>query len=88
MRFSFFTDKNLNFVCQLFNDNGNEKPWKDLKIEIYLKNTHKIYWLEITDALPKTWKDILWKTKGLQKNSVIFGHHIERKSQICILTNK
>ena len=43
VRFSFFTDKNLNFVGQLFNDNGNEKPWKDLKIEIYLKNTHKIY---------------------------------------------
>ena len=34
--FSFFTDKNLNFVGQLFNDNGNKKPWKDLKIEIYL----------------------------------------------------
>ena len=43
VRFSFFTDKNLNFVGQLFNDNGNEKVWKDLKIEIYLKNTHKIY---------------------------------------------
>ena len=40
--FSFFSDKNLNFIGQLFNDNGNTKPWKDLKIEFHLKDTHKI----------------------------------------------
>ena len=32
--FSFFSDKNLNFIGQLFNDNGNIKPWKDLKIKL------------------------------------------------------
>ena len=71
----------------MFNDNGKIKPWKDLKIEFHLKDTHKIYWLQIIDALPKTWKDIILKDKGNAKNLVIFDHHIVRKSHICSLKN-
>ena len=51
---TFFSDKNLNFIGQLFNNNGNITPWEDIKIEFYLKDTQKIYWLQITDALPKS----------------------------------
>ena len=85
VHFSFFSDKNLNFIGQLFNDNGNIKPWKDLKIEFHLKDTHKIYWLQIIDALPKTWKDIILKNERNAKNLVIFDHRIRRNSQICSL---
>ena len=45
VHFSFFPDKNLDLIGQLFNDDGNIKPWKDLKIEFHIKDTHKIYWL-------------------------------------------
>ena len=72
----------MNFIGQLFNDNGNIKPWKDLKIEFHLKDTRKIYWLQIIDALPKTWKDIILNNKGNAKGLVIFDHHIVRNSQI------
>ena len=82
VRFYFFSDKNLNLIGQLFNDNGNIKPWKDLKVEFHLKDTHKIYCLQIIDALPKTWKDIILKDKGNAKNLVTFDHHIVRNSQI------
>ena len=58
VNFSFFFDKSLNFVGQLFNVNGSIKPWKDFKKEFHPKDTHKIYWLQIIDALPKTWKKI------------------------------
>ena len=67
------------------NDNGNIKLWKDLKIEFHLEDTHKIYRLQIIDALPKTWKDIILKDKGNTKKVVIFDHHIVRNSQICSL---
>ena len=30
VHFSFFSDKNLNFIGQLLNDNGNIKPCKDI----------------------------------------------------------
>ena len=83
----FFSGKNLNFIGKLFSDTGNIKPWKDLKIEFHLKDTHKIYWLQIIDALPKTWKDIILKNKGNTKNLVTFDHHIVRNSQICSLNN-
>ena len=82
VHFSFFSDKNLNFIGQWFNDNGNIKPWNDLKIELHLKDTHKIYWLQIIDALPKTWKDIILNDKENAKSLVIFEHHIVRHSKI------
>ena len=85
VHFSFFSDKNLNFIGQLFNDNGNINPWEDMKIEFHLKDTHKIYWLEFIYALPKSWKDIILKNKGNAKDLVIFDRHIVRKSQICSL---
>ena len=66
----------------MFNDNGNIKPWNDLKIEFHHQDAHKIFWLQIIDALPKTWKDIILKDKGNAKNLVIFDHHIVRNSQI------
>ena len=80
-----FSDKNLNFIGQLFNDNGNIKPWKDIKTEFRLKDTHQIYSLKIIDALPKSWNDIILKDKENAKNLVIFYHCIIRKSHICSL---
>ena len=66
--FSFFSDIIFDFIGQLFDDNGNIKSWKDSKIEFHLKNTHKIYWLQIIDALLKIWKDIILKDKWNAKD--------------------
>ena len=87
MHFSFFSDKKLNIIGQLFNDNRKIKPWEDIKIEFHLKDTQKIYWLKVNDALPKLWKDAILKDKGNAKNLVISDHHIVRKSEICSLNN-
>ena len=54
----------------------------DLKREFHIKETHKIYWLQIIYALPKTWKDIILNDNGNAKSIVIFDHHIVRNSQI------
>ena len=75
----------MNFIGQFLNDNGNIKPSKYTKIEFYLKDTHKIYWLQVIDTLSKTWKDIILKNKGNAKKLVIFDRHIVRKSQIYSL---
>ena len=78
----FFSDKNVNVIGQLFNDNKNIKLWKNTEFEFHLKDTHKIYWLQIIDALPKTWKDVILKDKGNAKYLVIFDHHVVRNSQM------
>ena len=59
--------------------------WEDIKIEFHLKDTQKIHWLQIIDALPKSWKDAILKDKGNPKSFVIFDLQIVRKSQICSL---
>ena len=69
----------------MFNDNGKIKPWENIKIESHLKDSQKIEWLQIIDALPKSWKDVILKDKENAKNLVIFDHLIVRKSQICSL---
>ena len=56
--FSFFSNKN--FIDQLCDIDENIKPWHNIKIEFYLKDTRKIYWLQIIHALPKTWKEDLF----------------------------
>ena len=68
MHFSFFSDKNLNFIGQLYNDNESIKPWKDFKIELHLRDTHKIYWSQIIDDLSKAWKRYYIERQGMQKN--------------------
>ena len=86
VHFSFFSDKNLNFIGQLFKENGNIKPWEDIKIEFHLKDTQKKYWLQIIDAVPKSWKDAILKDKGNAKNLDIFDHQTVRKCKTCSLS--
>ena len=92
MHFSFFFLAK-NFITQLFNDNGNIKPWEDIKTAFYLKDIHKRYWLQIIDALPRMWKDMKnvskrMKNKGHIKRLVIFDHDFVGKSQICGLEKR
>ena len=63
----------------------NLKSSENIKIEFHLKDTHKIYWLQIIDVLPKRWKDIILRGKGNIKKLLIFDHHIVRKCQIYSL---
>ena len=69
----------------MFNENGNIKPLEDIKIEFHFNDTQKIYWLQIIDALPKSWKDAIFKNKGNTQNVVIFDHNIVRRYQVCSL---
>ena len=84
VHFSFFWQK-VELYYQSSNDNGTIKPWKDIKIEFHFKDTHKIYWLQIIDASPKMWKDIILQDKRNAKNLIIFWLHIVKNSQICSL---
>ena len=64
----FFSYKNLELYCQLFNDNRNINSLKDSNMEFHLKATHKIYWLQVIVAFLKIWKGIIFKDKGNIEN--------------------
>ena len=49
-------------------------------MEFHLTDTQKIYWLQIIDTFPRSWKDTTLKDKRNAKKLVIFDHHIVRKS--------
>ena len=55
--FSSFAIKNINFVGQLFHRNDKTKLWDYIKSEYNLESKLKDRWIELSDALPKLWKD-------------------------------
>ena len=55
------------------------KPWEDINMEFHLKDTQKIYCLQIIHTFPRSWIDTTLKDKRNAKKLVIFDHHIVRK---------
>ena len=54
--FRYFSDKSLNFVCQLFDNNGNVKSWSIIKEEFGFNNFSIFKWQQLIYALPPFWK--------------------------------
>ena len=54
-----FSDKQVNFLTDLFDVYGKQKPWSDLAIEFGLD--HKIFfkWCQLIHAIPKSWKKMI-----------------------------
>ena len=71
----------------MLHDSGNIKPWRDVKIEFHLKDTQKNYWLQIIDALPKSWKILFWKIKEMQKNLLFLTTTLQENLNFAVLTN-
>ena len=49
-----FATKVINFLTQLFEE-GNLKPWDDLKLEYSLTNETSFQWLQSKTAVPHKW---------------------------------
>ena len=71
------SQNNLNFVGQLFQD-GKLKTWENIKVEFGLQSFQKFKWLQITDAIPKNWKDIIKDDNGNSKNLVFYDNHLSK----------
>ena len=51
--FSSFTERNINFVGQLFKTDGAVKQWKQLQEEYGLANKLNFKWIQLIHSLPK-----------------------------------
>ena len=51
--FSSFSERNINFVGQLFKTDGAVKPWKQLQEEYGLANKLNFKWIQLIHSLPK-----------------------------------
>ena len=82
---SDFASKNIDFVCQIFHKNGKTKSWDYIKSEYNLESKLKYHWIQLTDALPKSWKDRLLNCIGNSMNLCIFDHHLLKKNKLHCL---
>ena len=65
---SDFASKHINFVGQVFHENGKTKSWDYITSEYNLENKLKSHWIQLTDALPKLWKDRILNYRGNSMN--------------------
>ena len=83
--FSSFSERNINFVGQLFKTDGTVKPWKKLQEEYGLANKLNFKWIQLIHSLPKPWIEQIFIDSGNSINLAIRDHHLIKKHQILCL---
>ena len=81
---SYFANKRTNFVGQIFHENCKNKSRDCIKSEYNLESKLKHRWIQLTDALPKLWKDTFLNCIGNAMNLFIFDHHLIKKNLYCL----
>ena len=84
IHFSQFSEKNINYVSQLFNNNGSIKRWHKFKGEY---NLHQNYsqWVQLIDSIPEKWKFIIKKINEVAANLITHDHHLIKGSRVTTL---
>ena len=80
-----FASKNINFVGQIFHENGKTKSWNYIKSEYSLQSKFKYRWIQLIYALPKLWKDRILNCIENSMNLCIFDHHLSKKNNLYCL---
>ena len=63
IHFSWFLEKNMNYVSQLFDNNGSIKKWHKFKREYNLHQNSYFHWVQLIDSITEKWKFIIKKQK-------------------------
>ena len=76
-----FSEKNINFVYQLFDNFGYLKSWDDFKTEFDLNQKLYFKWLQICHAVPKNWKQLI-KGNEIFNNILLLDHHLITENRL------
>ena len=76
-----FSEKNINFLCQFFDSYGNLKSWDTLKSDFNLNKTLYFKWLQLSHAIPKTWKQAI-KGNPVVNDTLLLDHHLIVKNRL------
>ena len=80
-----FSEKNINYVSQLFRPDGSIKKWHELKTEHELHESSYFQWLQLISAIPERWKFIIKETHESTTNLIIHDCHVIKGSRILTL---
>ena len=85
IHFSRFSEKNINYVSQLFNNNGSIKKWHKFKREYNLHQNSYFQWVQLIDSIPEKWKFIIKKNNEVAANLITHDHHLIKGSRVITL---
>ena len=71
-----FSEKNINYVSQLFRPDGSIKKWHELKTEHELYEISYFLKLQLTSSIPEEWKFIIKEIHKNTTNLIIHNHHV------------
>ena len=54
----YFSQKDLNHIGDLFENNGKMRSWEDMRTKLGLDDNKNFYWRQIIHAIPRAWKEI------------------------------
>ena len=83
--FKRFSEHNVNFVMDLLDNSGKFKSWHVFKAKYKLNHKFYFQWLQLTDAKPKAWKNIVQNDINNNGSLTIKDHRIIQKTRIISL---
>ena len=75
----------VNHVGQLFKGNGMTKAWLDIKTQFNLSNKQHYFWIQLINAIPKSWKKELCRSNRISDAPSVYDHHLIKSNQIYSL---
>ena len=70
-----FADKKINFVSDLFDENGELKSWQKILSDFQLTQKSYFKWFQLINAIPRPWKLTVLNDKRNDKN-IYLNHHL------------
>ena len=76
------SDKGINHVGHVFDTNAAIKSLPESKRQFSLSKNSHFRWIQLSNAIPKAWKENLSKADENFHERAFSGHHIIKKYQI------
>ena len=80
-----FADKKINFVSDLFDENGELKSRQKILNDFQLTQKSYFKWFQLIHAIPRPWKLAVLNDKGNCKNIIYLNHHLIKNNQILAI---
>ena len=85
IHFSRSSEKIINHVSQLSNNNLSIKKWHKFKTEYDLHQKCYFQWVQLIDHIPEKWKFIIKKYNEVASNLITHYHHLIKGSRVITL---
>ena len=67
----YFSQKTLNHISDLLENNGKMRSWKDLRAKLDLDDNRKLYWIQVIHIILRAWKEMILECGNNISNLII-----------------